>query len=78
MLTQTFNKEEETGDLISYAKWFSINDLKFCLHMHSTDDWTAETEFLAFKIETTHVDGPVKALALLHGLVRPIVAELKK
>ena len=78
MLTQTFNKEEETGDLISYAKWFSINNLKFCLHMHSPEDWTAEAEFSSFKLETAHVDGPVKALALLHGLARPIVSEVKK
>lgn len=78
MLTQTFNKEEETGDLISYAKWFSINGLKFSLHMHSSEDWTAEVEFATFKLETAHVDGPVKALALLHGLARPVVSELKK
>lgn len=76
MFTPNFNYGLESGDIISYAKFFSIHNMTFTLLMHEPDKWTASVTTEDFSAVTSFMNGPVAALRELHQIVRPMIKEM--
>lgn len=75
MFTPISEDHPESSDLISYAKWFRLKNLKFNIKMHEINKWTASTELETFIVETSFQPGPAAAIKELHKLLRPIISE---
>jgi hypothetical protein len=73
MRTQISNNSEDSGDIISYAKWFAINELKFSLDMLSPNQWIAKAKVTDIFIETSINKGPVSALMELHKIAKRLL-----
>jgi hypothetical protein len=76
MFTPKFNYSLESGDIISYAKFFFIHNMTFTLLMHEPNKWTASTKTENFSVVTSFASGPEAALRELHQLVRPMIKEV--
>ena len=74
MLTPTTNSLAEHSDIISYARWFSLNGVTFSLNMKDPSAWTASCSFRSFvDIETALFTGPTLALMDLHRIVKSMI-----
>lgn len=77
MFTRKFNSNNESGDIIAYAKFFYMNNIKFTLLMESPDSWIATAMSDDLKATTSPASGPSVALQELYTLIKPILNENK-
>ena len=74
MHTPTTNISPESSDIISYAKWFSLQGICFSLNMKDPSSWTASCEFRSFvDIETPTFTGPTLAVMELQKIVKTML-----
>lgn len=75
MLTPISSYSHENGDIISYAKWFTLNELRFSIEMISPTQWIAKSEITDILIETSINKSPIKALMELHKIAKHLLVK---
>jgi hypothetical protein len=78
MFTPITNISFESSDIISYAKWFSLQGITFSLNMKDPSSWTASCSFRSFvDIETSVCSGPTLAIMELQKLIKSMLESEK-
>lgn len=75
MLTQTSSPNYENSDITSYAKWFTLNELRFSLEMISPTQWVAKSKITDIFIETSINKSPITALMELHKIAKQLLVK---